>query len=398
MAEKISTIIVSQNKRLKELLGLYFDELEDFDCTGIASTEQEAFKQISILSGKFAAFVDMSSVDFDFISKLVQDYPEGSVVAIKENPNVSFIVSAIRAGTKEILAYPIIKSEFTDIIDRLRTKFTEKYQKQDKCKMITVFSNKGGIGKTSIAANLALELARITKEDVALIDLNFQFGDITTFMDLQPSFDISYMFDNLNVLNKEFLLSAMEKYKDTSLYVLGDAPYFRPSKQITSKQVIKFFEVLKESFSYIVVDTESSLDAKTITTLDYSDMIFLVTIVNLPALRNCQRCLGLFEKLGYDSRKVQILINRYMENDEISLKDVETLLKKKVYWTIPNNYFALMASINKGELLSDLNPSSNVAQSYRDLAVNVSDSVFRNTLVRKFSPANNRRLENILEL
>ena len=397
MAEKISTIIVSQNERLKELLCLYLNELDDFELLDDVSEKSKIIDTISSLD-KVVMFVDMSFDYEDLIEQSVRDCPGCKIVVIKENPDVSFIVSVIRAGAKEILAYPVIKSEFSDIIDRIRTKFREKYQKQDKCKMITVFSNKGGIGKTSIASNLALELARITKENVALIDLNFQFGDITTFMDLQPSFDISYMFDNLNVLNKDFLLSTMEKYKDTSLYVLADAPYFRQSKPILAKQVTRFFELLKKNFSYIIVDTDSSFDAKTITTLDYSDMIFLVTIVNLPALRNCQRCLGLFDKLGYDDKKVQILINRYMENDEITLSDVETLLKKKVYWKIPNNYFALMASINKGVLLSELNPSSNVAQSYKELAINVSDSVFKNTLIQKFSPADNRRPENILEL
>ena len=127
-------------------------------------------------------------------------------------------------------------------------------------------------------------------------------------------------------------------------------------------------------------------------------MIFLVTIVNLPALRNCQRCLELFEKLGYDENKVQILINRYMENDEITVYDVEKLLNKKVYWKIPNNYFALMASINKGVLISEMNPDANVAKSYKELAINVSDSVFRNNLVKKYAPESERRFDNILEI
>ena len=396
MAEKISTILITDNKRLKELLCNYITEISQFELLTDVNSEKTLFDTVKP-DDKAIVFIDMASDKFKLTEKISDEYCNAKIIAIKENPDVNFIVSAIRAGAKEILAYPIIKSELTDILSRLQNLFSQDYQKQERCKMITIFSNKGGIGKTSIAANLALELAQITKENVALIDLNFQFGDITAFMDMQPSFDISYMFDNLNVLNKDFLLSTMEKYKDTSLYVLADSPYFKPSKQISAKQVTKFFEVLKESFSYIVVDTDTALDAKTITTLDHSDMVFLVTIVNLPALRNCQRCLGLFEKLGYDDSKVQILINRYMENDEITLSDVETLLKKKIYWKVPNNYFALMASINKGVLVSEDNPSSNVAQSYKDLAINVADTVFRNKLVKKFAPESERRIESILE-
>ena len=125
-------------------------------------------------------------------------------------------------------------------------------------------------------------------------------------------------------------------------------------------------------------------------------MLFLVTIVNLPALRNCQRCLDLFEKLGYEDDKIKIVINRYMENDEIKAEDVEKLLAKEIYWKIPNNYFSLMAAINKGVLVSELNPSSNVAQSYRELAIHVADTIHRQKLIRKIVSNSIDNLNNIL--
>ena len=86
----------------------------------------------------------------------------------------------MRAGAKEFVPVPIIKNEFFEAIKKLVTEMNEPVKK-NKCKIISVFSNKGGIGKTSLATNLALELAKITKENIALIDLNFQMGDNTTF-------------------------------------------------------------------------------------------------------------------------------------------------------------------------------------------------------------------------
>ncbi len=394
MAEKISVIIITSNKRLMELLSLYLKDLEWVELCENFTDTSEIYNTVSSLP-KAILLVDMSTDCELLIEKISADCPNCRVVGIKENPDVNFIIKAVRLGAKEIISYPVIKSEFVDVMARVKKQLNANYQKQNKCRMITVFSNKGGIGKTSIAANLAYQLAQITKENVALIDLNFQLGDITTFMDLQPSFGIPYMFQNLGSLNKDFLLSTMERYKNTSLYVLADPPYFKQAQTISQKQLSLFFEVLKGSFSYIVVDTESSFDVKTITTLDYSDLIFLVTIVNLPALRNCQRCLEIFDKLGYDKDKVQILVNRYMENDEITLDEVEEVLKKNVYWKIPNNYFALMASINKGILLSELNPGSNVAQSFKELAIYVSDSVFRKRLIKKFSGDGQSRLDDI---
>ena len=117
--------------------------------------------------------------------------------------------------------------------------------------------------------------------------------------------------------------------------------------------------------------------------LENSDLIFLVTIVNLPALRNCQRCLELFEKMGFDDDKTQVLVNRYMENDEIKAEDVEEVLGRKIYWKIPNNYFSMMSAINKGVPVSEINPDSNVAVSYKNLALMVSDSVYRQKLMKK---------------
>ena len=394
MADNISAIIVTKNSSLRQLLDSYLQEIGCFDILDDFEDYSELYNTISSLV-KVLLIVDFESVPNFLVGKYAQDIPGCKIMVIKENPDVDFIVRTVRAGAKEILSYPLIKSEFVESVNNLKIRFNDDLQTQNKCKTITVFSNKGGIGKTSIAANLALELAKITKENVALVDLNFQLGDITTFLDIKPSFDISYMLKNLDTVNKDFLLSTMEQYKNTSLYVLADPPYFRQAENISPKQVAKLFEILKESFSYIIVDTDSHFDAKTVTVLDYSDMIFLVTIVNLPALRNCQRCLDLFNKLGYDDAKVQILINRYMENDEISLEEVENLLKKRVYWKIPNNYFAMMASINKGILLSDLNQNSNVAVSFKELAIYVADSVFRNNLIKKFSSDNISRLDQI---
>ena len=237
---------------------------------------------------------------------------------------------------------PLIKDDFVTALSKIKEQVSGFHSEDKKCRIITTFSNKGGIGKTAIATNLALELANMTKERVALIDLNLQLGDITTFLDINPSFDISYVIQNLSRIDETFLLSSLEKYKETSLYVLADPPYLEQAEDITAEQISGLFDVLKQAFSYIVVDTSANFDGKTITALDHSDLILLISIVNLPAIRNCQRCLELFERLGYEKSKTKIILNRYMENDEIKIEDVEDVLGRKIYWKIPNNYFTIM--------------------------------------------------------
>ena len=72
-----------------------------------------------------------------------------------------------------------------------------------------------------------------------------------------------------------------------------------------------------------------------------------------------------------------------MENDEVTVEDVENTLNKKVYWKIPNNYFTIMSSINKGLPVEYINPSSNIAQSFRELATVLSDNIYKQKIAQK---------------
>lgn len=395
--ENISTVILSSNERFKELVYLYLKEYGGFEVLDNFTDTSELYNTLSSVNKAFLIADTEDKRNYDFISKVSNDCPDCRILAITENPTVDFIIKVMRMGAKEVLSSPVIKSEFFDVLKRVSEQLNGEYQKLNKCRMVTVFSNKGGIGKTSAALNLALELAKTTKENVALVDLNFQSGDITTFLDMKPSFNISDMLKNLDKVNKDFLLSTLERYKNTSLYVLADPPYFKQANDISSKQVARLFEILKDSFSYIVVDTDATFDGKTITALDNSDLLFLVTCINLPALRNCQRCLDLFGKLGYSNEKVQILVNRFMENDEIKAEDAEKVLNKEIYWKIPNNYFTMMAAINKGVPVSEINPTSNVARSYKELAIHVADSIHRQILIKKYATSSVDSIDNILK-
>ncbi len=384
--DKISTVIISDEFSTKEVLKLFVSEFDNLETIDDFNNYSDIFNILASSKGKSLLIVDLSTnkiKNLDFILQVTKECKNCKVLALSDNPSVELIIEVMRAGAKEFVPVPIIKNEFFEAIKKLVTEMNEPVKK-NKCKIISVFSNKGGIGKTSLATNLALELAKITKENIALIDLNFQMGDITTFLDLKPSFNISYMLENLDKINETFLLSTLERYKSTSLYVLADPPYFKQADNIQPRQITRLFDTLKETFSYIIVDAEASFDGKNIAALDNSDLIMLVTVANLPALRNTQRCLELFEKLGYDKEKIKIVVNRYMENDEIKEADIEKVLSKDIYWKIPNNYFAIMSAINKGIPVSDVNDTTNVSQSYKKLAQQISDNLYRQNMVEKF--------------
>lgn len=387
MTNQLSTVIIDTEAQATEVLKLYLAELDYIQITDVFTDIVNGYN--SILETRPAiVIIDISQktdLALDIINKISINHKTCKIIVTSSNYSTDTIIKSMRAGAREFLPKPIIKEELGMSLYKIKEQISGLRTDDGKCRVITTFSNKGGIGKTAIATNLALELANITKEKVALIDLNLQLGDITTFLDINPSFDISYVVQNLSRIDETFLLSTLEKYKDTNLYILADPPYLEQAEDISAEQISTLFSVLKKTFSYIVVDTGANFDGKTITALDNSDLILLITIVNLPAIRNCQRCLDLFERLGYEKEKTKIVLNRYMENDEIKIEDVEDVLEQKVYWKIPNNYFTIMSAINKGIPVGVINAESNIALSYRELAAMLSDNIYKQNLVKKIS-------------
>lgn len=302
------------------------------------------------------------------------------IIITSVNYSTNTIIKALRLGAKEFLPKPVLREDLVRVLSMLASIYPENEVSQSK--IITVYSNKGGIGKTTIAVNLAAELAKVTKDKVALVDLNLQLGDISTFLNLNPPFDVNYVIRRLIDKEENILIKGFEKYKDLSLYVLSDPSYIEQSESITTQQITTLFSALKKVFPYIVVDMSSSIDSISLKILDSSDWIMFTTIVNIPAIRNAQRCLNLFRSRKYPSNKVKIVINRYMENDEIKIEDIENTLGESVYWKIPNNYFTIMEAINKGVSISEVNAESNIGNSFRDFAAKVSDDIIEQSVVQ----------------
>ena len=386
MDNSLNVLLIDGDENSRSVIKAYLADLEG---VGIAAefSEYNAGFNLAETSGRCIVVVDISD-NFDkcinSIKSLRAQNREAFVVALSNRTSAEVIIKALRAGAKDVVAKPVIKTEFLEIITDL-IKDINSTETKDTCKIISTFSNKGGIGKTSIAVNLAVELAQMSKEKVALIDLNLQLGDVATFLDMTPAFAMDYIADNINNLDEEELLKAMTRYKNTSLYVIADPLNIDKSKDITAEQIKNILTALKKTFSYIVIDIGTNIDSKTITALDVSDLILLIAIVNLPAIRSTQRCMELFDKLGYNADKIKLVLNRYMENEDIKTSDIEEVVKQKVYWKIPNNYLIMMSAINKGVPVNEINPDSNVAINYKEFASKISDYLITQKLNKNYN-------------
>ena len=386
---KLSVYLIDSNPTVRQTLKMYLSEFDYIDVIG----EGEFLSvEHSVLINNMPDIIvfdisDNIDKNFEIADSIIKKYPQTKIMATATDYSTDTIIRAMRVGIREFLPKPIIKDNFLKSISKFKSQLLDDdtLDSESNSKVITVFSNKGGVGKTSIAVNVALELANITKEKVALVDLNMHLGDVTTFLDINPSFDISYLAKKSNVADKSFLLSVLEQYENTDLYVLADPPYMEDAKKIQPDEIQNLINMLKTTFAYVVIDTNSTFDAITVSALDNTDLILLVSAINVPAVRNCQRCLNAFDRLDYEEEKTKIIINRYVENDDIRIEDFEKAVDKPVYWKIPNNYYTITSAICKGKPVCEINNDSNIAKSYRELATDISDNIYKQSIIKKIN-------------
>ncbi len=373
--------VLDTNDNSREMIKSYLEELGYSENIRLYGDYSKAIDEIKLQDTPPIVLVDISQ-DFENQFEKIENIKllTNKIVVTSTDYSTDTIVRAMRSGAREFLPKPILKADLQRVIETLSKQ--ENEQENSASKIITVYSNKGGIGKTTVATNLAAEISKTTNSKVALIDLNLQLGDVSTFLNLNPSFDVAYVIKNLIDKKSNSILNAFEKYKNTELYILSDPNYIEQSESITPQQIESLFKVLKKIFPYIVVDMSSNIDPNSLKILDCSDLILFTTIVNIPAIRNAQRCLNLFKSRRYPKDKVKIIVNRFMENDEITTNDIETTLGEKIYWKIPNNYFSIMESINKGLTVSEVNTNSNIANSFRNLATTISDEIVELSLLK----------------
>ena len=367
--KEISAIIIDKDPTANQVIKQYLEE----------NPKIKNFKQFLKLDDGYnytcKNLPELVLIDIDYginevleiTSKISKNSNNSKLILIAKNIDAQLIIKAKKAGISEILTKPYIKNEISLKVSKLINQINYNSPKQNK-KVISIFSNKGGIGKTTLAVNLALETANITKEPTVIVDFNSQFGDVGVFLDIKTDFGLDYLLENKEKINKEFLLTNLPKYKDTNLWVLSDSFNVQGVKDTTLENTQDIIDALQSAFSYIVVDLSNSFDLKTIKILDNSDDILFPMVANMPNLRNCQRCLDFFGRIGYDEEKIKLILNRVIETEEIRAENIESTLKKKIFSKIANDYYTIRTAINRGIGVGEVNPDSDISKSVQNLA------------------------------
>jgi pilus assembly protein CpaE len=284
------------------------------------------------------------------------------------------LVQAIRTGAKEFLPQPIRENEVRQTIGAFlqRRKHVSAPEPAKKGRIVYVMGSKGGIGTTTIAVNIAADLVEKDRDQsVALVDMNKLFGDIPIFLSFEPHFDWGEIADNISRVDETFLMNVLTRHS-SGIYVLPSPVRLDGMKLMDTAVIERILTFMERMFDYIVVDGGQMLDDISMKILRRADYVFLVSILSLPYLYNTRKILDSFQFLGYPRKEqVRIVVNRYLKDADISLKEAETTLETGIFRTLPNDYKTAMSAINQGKPITAIAPKSPIARSFRGLVDSV---------------------------
>jgi len=312
-----------------------------------------------------------SKKDFELIRSLLDLGETGEVFLVSRNSDPALLLQAMRTGVNEFFSQPIKREEVLEALVRLKERRAKSKDPEPVRlgQLIEVVGSKGGVGTTTIAANLAASLTEKEKvQSVALVDMNLVFGDVPLFLEIKPTYHWGEITKNVSRLDPTFLLNVLSR-DPCGVYVLPSPVHLDGHNPVNPEIIEKLLSLMQKMFDFVIIDGGQSLDATSLRILQMSDTVLVVSTLSLPCLTNTNKLLKSFYALGYPPReRIRVIINRYLTKSEISLKDAEAGIDKKIFWTIPNDYRTAMSAINQGKPLCQWASKAPITKSMRGLA------------------------------
>ncbi|NLT53680.1 MAG: AAA family ATPase [Actinomycetales bacterium] len=299
--------------------------------------------------------------------------PSLGVVLVRRRIDTAVLAEALRSGIREVVDERDL-SGLNAAVLRCRTlasamrrqSATTGEEDISRGRIITVFSAKGGCGKTTLATNLATVLADRGRREVCLVDLDLAFGDVAIALQLFPTHTIAdavAMSETLDLSALQNLLTPHSPGLSTLVAPVEPGS----AESIPASLVTRILEVLRMHHDYVVVDTPPAFDDQVLSAFDLSDVVALLATLDIPALKNLKLTLETMDLLNYPRERLRVVLNRADSKVGLSIAEVEKTLRTPIAVQIPSSR-DVPAAINRGVPIVLDDPKHAVSIAIRNFA------------------------------
>lgn len=366
--DKTLVVVVDDTDESREMIlrMLQFDS--NIEVIGTAKTGFEAIDVAQKLKPDVIV-MDINMPDMDGITAtetIHKKIPFIQIVILSVQSDANYMRRAMLAGARDFLTKPPMIDELTSAIRRAGALAQEERNKVSTAyvtgplnpsaigyvspiagKIIVIYSPKGGTGTTTIATNLAVCI-KDNSHKVALVDSNLMFGDVSVFLNEHGKNNVLDLIDRVNDLDPDIIANVMIKNKLTGIDILAAPNSSQFVDSGIGESFSKILQYLQHIYDYVIVDTTAYLTEVTQTCLNVADFIVLVTIQDIPAIKNTNQFLSLADASGIGRDRIIFVMNRYDRRISISPERVGASLKQPVVVAIPFEERAISFSVNRG--------------------------------------------------
>ncbi|BBN58927.1 AAA family ATPase [Hydrogenovibrio marinus] len=271
--------------------------------------------------------------------------------------DADFIIEANHQGVQGFIECP---NEIFHILSILHMQ--ERRRKGKNGNVSSLFSLKGGVGCTAIATNLAAQISTMTENRTVLVDLNMPLGDTALYLNMESDrlYTITDFIYNLNRFDENLIYKSLSQHASSGLYLLPLPSDIGELDNLNSDMIKTIVQSLRKYFDHVIIDCSSDLSDLTLSCLDESDNIVLITEPSLSSLRAVNAVIRLTQRLGYLKDSLKLIVNRDTSNQDDMMEEVIEALEVDKIARVSNDYISFNESLKQGVLLKDFNPQSKV--------------------------------------
>jgi pilus assembly protein CpaE len=313
------------------------------------------------------------------IEQLTAGRPELAAVLVASELTTTLLQQALRAGVKDVLALPVDAGQLSMTVKRVGEALLPTAvpavpgevlpitDPEELGQVVTVFSTKGGAGKSVIACNVAVRLAKRSGRPVALVDADLQFGDVAVMLKLAPQHTIVDAVGSIDRMDAGLLDNLLVTHEPSGLKVLPAPLEPAFADQVTGEEMVRIVELLRTFCSHVVIDTPAYFNDVVLGLIEVSDDVLLVAGMDIPNIKNVKIGLQTLRLLDTPMSKLRLVLNRANSKVKLDVSEVEKTLQVKADALIPSDV-VVPQSVNKGTPVVLAAPKSAVTRALEQLA------------------------------
>ncbi|MEX0832522.1 MAG: hypothetical protein WD276_01405 [Actinomycetota bacterium] len=297
--------------------------------------------------------------------------PTTAVVLVRDQSWNGMLPAAMRAGIRDVVDLTSGTEELREALNKAVSWSTSVQSVRDskagtrRGTVVSIFSSKGGTGKTFLTTNLATAIAHISEQDTAVVDLDLDMGDVFSYFGMEPEHPIQDLIALGEGASREQLEGAATRLGQ-HLWGFG-APTDPGAEQLSGGAIGKFLRAVRNSYPFTVVDATADYSDLALAAFDLSDEVCLITQLDIVGIKHLSKALETLVRIGVPKERFHVILNRADSKVGLGPEDVQRVMEVEVEAMIPSSVLVPM-SLNMGKPVYVESPKSEVAMSIGRLA------------------------------